>query len=164
MKAIVYTTNAGSSERYAKMLSDRAEIPAMTLAEAKKRLAKGDEVICIGWVMANSVKGYRDAAKRFTVRAVCAVGMCPAGTMDAAIRQANGIPENIPLFTLEGNLRPGELHGLYKILIGMMLHGLEGNRKRSADEEKLLGLMTGGEDRVRSGMLDGVIEWFENNK
>ena len=65
MKAIVYTTNAGSSERYAKMLSDRAEIPAMTLAEAKKRLAKGDEVICIGWVMANSVKGYRDAAKRF---------------------------------------------------------------------------------------------------
>ena len=164
MKAIVYTTNAGSSERYAKMLSDRAEIPAMTFAEAKKRLAKADEVICIGWVMANSVKGYRDAAKRFTVRAVCAVGMCPAGTMDAAIRQANGIPENTPLFTLEGNLRPGELHGLYKILIGMMLHGLEGNKKRSAEEDKMLAIMTGEEDRVRPAMLDGITEWYESNK
>ena len=164
MNAIVYTTNAGNSERYAKMLSERTGLPAMPLSTAKKQLSGGEEIIYIGWVMANTVKGFKDAAKRYNVRAVCAVGMCPAGMMDAAIRQANGIPENMPLFTLEGNLRPNELHGFYKVLIGMMLHGIEGNKKRSAEEEKMLDIMKGEDDRVRPAMLDGITEWYESNK
>ena len=36
MKAIVYTTNAGSTEQYAKLLAQETGLPAYSLAEAKR--------------------------------------------------------------------------------------------------------------------------------
>ena len=37
MNAIIYTTNTGSTERYARLLAERTELPAYSLTEAKKR-------------------------------------------------------------------------------------------------------------------------------
>ena len=82
MNAIIYTTNTGSTERYAKLLAQKTGRTAYSLAEAKKRVFAGAEVIYLGWIMAGSVKGYADAAKRYRVRAVCAVGMGQAGTQN----------------------------------------------------------------------------------
>jgi hypothetical protein len=75
MKAIVYTSKTGSTKRYAEMLSAETGLPAYALDGAGKKLAKGSEIIYMGWIMANSVKGYKKAAGRYAVRAVCAVGM-----------------------------------------------------------------------------------------
>ena len=75
MNAIIYTTNTGSTESYAKLLAQKTGLPAYSLAEAKKQVFAGAEVIYLGWIMAGSVKGYAKAAKRYRVRAVCAVGM-----------------------------------------------------------------------------------------
>ncbi len=36
MKAIVYTTNAGSTEQYAKLLAQETGLPVYSLAEAKR--------------------------------------------------------------------------------------------------------------------------------
>lgn len=60
MNAIIYTTNTGSTERYARLLA----LPAYSLAEAKKQVFARAEVIYLGWIMAGSVKGYAEAAKR----------------------------------------------------------------------------------------------------
>ena len=73
MKAIVYTTNTGSSERYARLLSERTGLPVCSLDEAKRRLPTGAEILYFGWIMAGGIKGYAKAAKRYRVRAVCAV-------------------------------------------------------------------------------------------
>ena len=37
MNAVVYTTNTGSTERYAKLLAHETALPAYSLAEAKKK-------------------------------------------------------------------------------------------------------------------------------
>ena len=103
MDAIVYTTNTGSSERYADLLAHETQLPVYSLAEAGGRLRQGAEIIYLGWVMASSVKGYAAAAKRYSVRAVCPVGMGQTGTQTEQIRAKNNIPAEVPVFTLQGN-------------------------------------------------------------
>ena len=64
MNAIIYTTNTGSTERYARLLAQKTGLPAYSLAEAKKQVFAGAEVVYLGWIMAGSVKGYAEAAQR----------------------------------------------------------------------------------------------------
>ena len=68
MKAIVYTTNTGNTERYAKMLGHQIGLPVYSLEDAKKYLEKGTGIIYIGWIMASSIKGYKEADKCFCIR------------------------------------------------------------------------------------------------
>lgn len=87
MNAIIYTTNTGSTECYARLLAQKTGLPVYSLAEAKKRVFAGAEVIYLGWIMAGSVKGYAEAAKRYRVCAVCAVGMGQTGTQADSVRK-----------------------------------------------------------------------------
>ena len=52
MDAIIYTTNTGSTGQYAKLLAQETGLPAYSLAEAKKRVFAGAEVVYLGWIMA----------------------------------------------------------------------------------------------------------------
>ena len=106
MNAIIYTTNTGSTEHYAKLLAQKTGLPVYSLAEAKKRVFAGAEVIFLGWSMAGAVKDYAEAAKRYRVRAVCGVGMGQTGTQTDSVRKKSGISVDIPLVTLQGNFRP----------------------------------------------------------
>ena len=77
MKAIIYTSNTGFTRKYAQMLSDALSIPAYNagLGEDRKSLSKGDEVIYMGWISANKIEGFKKAARRYSVRAVCTCGI-----------------------------------------------------------------------------------------
>ena len=70
MNAIIYTTNTGSTARYAELLARATGLPAYSLAGAKSAVSTGAEVIYLGWIMAGSIKGYAAAARRYRVRAV----------------------------------------------------------------------------------------------
>ena len=48
MDAIIYTTNTGSTGQYAKQLAQETGLPAYSLAEAKKRVFAGAEVVYLG--------------------------------------------------------------------------------------------------------------------
>ena len=52
MEAIVYTSNTGSTARYAKLLGHELGIPVYSAAEAKKTLPAGAGIIYLGWIMA----------------------------------------------------------------------------------------------------------------
>jgi len=56
MKAIVYTGNTGSTERYARLLAEQTGLPVYSLAEGKKAVPAGAEIIDLGWIMAGAVK------------------------------------------------------------------------------------------------------------
>lgn len=75
MNAIIYTTNTGSTEHYAKLLAQKTGLPVYSLAEAKKRVFAGAEVIYLGWIMAGSVKGklLTDEARELLDSAGCEV-------------------------------------------------------------------------------------------
>ena len=59
MKAIVYTSNTGSTARYAKLLGHETGLPVYTSETANRNLPAGAEIIYLGWIMASEIKGYK---------------------------------------------------------------------------------------------------------
>lgn len=86
MRAIVYTSNTGSTEKYAKMLSHQICVPSYSMEEAKTKVKPGAEIIYMGWIMAGKIKGYPEAARKYRIQAVCGVGMGQTGTQLAEVR------------------------------------------------------------------------------
>ena len=168
MNAIIYTTNTGSTERYAKLLAQKTGLPAYSLAEAKKQVFAGAEVIYLGWIMAGSVKGYAEAAKRYRVRAVCGVGMGQTGTQTDSVRKKSSVPVDIPLFTLQGNFDVKKLHGVYRIMMEIMVKtagkGLAEKSDRTTEEDDMLDMMLHGGKRVKTENLSAVLDWYSTRQ
>ena len=101
MKAIIYTSNTGSTAEYAQLLGKELNLPVHSLQQAKNKVLSGSEIIYLGWIMAGGIKGYKEAAKLYKVRAVCGIGMGQTGTQLKEVRDKNAIPQRIPLFTLQ---------------------------------------------------------------
>ena len=102
MRAIVYTSNTGSTAKYAKLLSHQICIPSYSMEEAKTKVKPGAEIIYMGWIMAGKIKGYPEVARKYRIQIVCGVGMGQTGTQLAEVRTKNKVPQRIPLFTLQG--------------------------------------------------------------
>lgn len=166
MKAIIYTTNTGSAEQYAKMLAEETRLPVFSMEEAKSKVEEGSEVIYIGWIMAAQVKGYKNVAKKYKIRAVCAVGMERTGTRTEEIREKTCVPAEIPLFTLQGNFNVKKLHGLYRLMMNMMVKmvtkQLGAKAERTQQENEMLEIMLHGSENVRKENLAEVISWYKN--
>ena len=164
MNAIIYTTNTGSTERYARLLAEQTKLPVYSLAEAKKEVPAGTEVIYLGWIMAGSVKGYADAAKRYPISAVCGVGMGQTGTQTDVVRKKSAIPEDIPLFTLQGNFDVKKLHGIYRPMMEIMVktagRSLAEKKDRTPEEDDMLEMMQRGGERVKAENLSAVLDWY----
>ena len=79
IQAVVYTSNTGSTEQYARLLGQETGLPVCSLTEARKTLSAGTQILYLGWVMAGSIQGYADAARLYRIPMICAVGMEPAG-------------------------------------------------------------------------------------
>ena len=168
MNAIIYTTNTSSTEYYAKLLAQKTGLPVYSLAEAKKRVFAGAEVIYLGWIMAGSVKGYAEAAKRYRVRAVCGIGMGQTGTQTDSVRKKSAIPAGIPLFTLQGNFDVKKLHGVYRLMMEIMVKtagkGLAEKSDRTPEEDDMLDMMLHGGERVKAENLSAVFDWYNTQQ
>lgn len=165
MKAIVFTTNTGYTEKYAGMLGQQINLPVYTLEEAKLVLEREDPIIYLGWIMASGIKGYKEAAKRFDIRMVCAVGMAPTGSQIEEIRSKNQIPLSVEVFSLQGGFDMGKLRGVNKLMMSMMIKTvgkeLSEKKARSLEEEDMLDLMKNGGSRVSIQNLEEPIKWYE---
>ena len=160
---IVYTSNTGYTEKYAKLLGEHLGLPAFS-AEQADSLPEGTEILYLGWLMAGVVKGYKKAAQRFSVAAVCGVGMGPAGSQDSDVRKNNAIPQEVPVFTLQGGFDRTKLHGIYRFMMGVMIKvmgsSLRKKENRTPEEDAMLEMVTNGGDFVDVRQLDGVIAWY----
>ena len=160
---IVYTSNTGYTEKYAKLLGEQLGLPVFSAGQADS-LPEGTEVLYLGWLMAGVVKGYKKAAQRFSVAAVCGVGMGPAGSQDSDVRKNNAIPQEVPVFTLQGGFDRTKLHGIYRFMMGVMIKvmgsSLRKKENRTPEEDAMLEMVTNGGDFVDVRQLDGVIAWY----
>lgn len=165
MNAIVYTSNTGFTAQYAALLGEKLNLPVYSLDAAKEKLAAGTEILYLGWLMAGSVKGYRQAAKRYRIAAVCGVGMGAGGSQLAEIRQGNAIPERIPLFSLQGGFAMGKLHGIYKLMMKIMKNTvgkkLAAKPDKTAEEQDMLELLLHDGSRVSAENLRPVLAWCQ---
>ena len=161
--SIVYTSNTGYTAEYARLLGEKTGLPVYSLDEAEQKLAAGNRVIYLGWLMAGKVQGYKKAAKRYKVQAVCGVGMGGNGSQLREVRKANAIPEKTPLFTLQGGFDLSKLSGVYKLMMTIMVKtagkGLAEKQDRTLDEDVMLEMMTRGGSRVSAENLAEVLAW-----
>lgn len=168
MEAIVYTTNTGSTAQYAQLLGQATGLSVYSSDEAKKTLPAQTEIIYLGWLMASGIVGYQDAAKRYRICAVCAVGMGKTGSQIDGVRKKNGIPADIPLFTLQGNFDVKKLRGVYRIMMGLMVKttgkALEQKADRTPGEEDMLNMLRGDGERVSADYLKDVLDWYDAQK
>ena len=161
MKAIVYISNTGHTAEYAKMLGIKTNLPVYSLKEAAKILENGMEIIYLGWIFANKIKGFKNAAKRYTVSAVLAVGLSDNGTALKEVRKANSMVETMPLFTLQGGMDKTKLRGINKVMIKMLIKGLNAQKERSEKDERMLYLLTHDDSYVSEENLTAFWEWYQ---
>ena len=162
--AIVYTSNTGHTRKYALLLGEQIGLPVYSLDEANAQLSGGSPVIYLGWLHASHVKGYSKAAKRFALCAVCGVGLCDTGTLTDQVRKATSIPEGIPLFTLQGGIDRSRLNGMDKLMISMLTKGLASQKHRSAQDERMLELLSKDENYVSPENLAGLLQWYREEQ
>ena len=159
--AIVYTSNTGHTRQYALLLGKQIGLPVYSLEETNSHLSGGSPVIYLGWVHASHVKGYSAAARRFAVCAVCGVGLCDTGTLIDEIRKASSVPAGVPLFTLQGGIDRSRLKGMDKLLISMLAKGLASQKQRSAQDDRMLELLSRDESHVSPENLSEVLQWYK---
>ena len=92
------------------------------------------------------------------------MGLSQTGTQVEQVREKTHIPNNIPLFTLQGAFHLERLHGAYKLMMQLMVKtagkSLAAKTDRTPEEDDLLAMMTQGGDRVCSGNLQAVLDWY----
>lgn len=167
MKAIVYTSSSGFTKKYAEMLGNNTGLDIYTIEDAKDKLKDGEEIIYMGWMFAGSVKSYKKAAKRYKVKAVCAIGMAPDGQNSIdEIRKRESIPADTPIFYLQGGYAPERLHGIYRIMMSTMsksvIKKLESKTVKTAEDEEVIKMFKYGCDFVSEDKAHPVLEWINS--
>ena len=164
--AIVYTSNTGYTAEYARLLGQGTGLPVYALSEASGKLKSGEAIVYLGWLMAGKVQGYGKAAKRYSICAVCGVGMGATGSQMEDVRKTNALPASLPLFTLQGGFDMAKLHGIYKFMMTVIAKTtgkrLAVKADRTAEEDHMLELLTHGGSCVREEHLKDVLAWYES--
>ena len=164
MDAIVYTSNTGYTEKYAKILGEKTDLPVYSLKDAEKQLPQGRTILYLGWMMAGKIQGYDKAAKRYSVAAVCGVCMGATGGQIEDARKATKLPENLSIFTMQGGFDMKKLRGTYKMMMSVMAKTvgkkLENKTDRTAEEDQMLEMLFHGGDFVREENTEAVMEWY----
>lgn len=115
--------------------------------------------------MASSIKGYRKATKRFHILAACGVGMAETGTHKEEVRKATGLPDELPLFTLQGGFDIDKLHGIYKWMITLMIRNMKKKQEKkktlTSQEDEMINVMLNGGSYVSEDHLAAALEWYE---
>ena len=165
MDAIIYTTNTGSTGQYAKLLAQETGLPAYSLAEAKKRVFAGAEVVYLAgsWpVRSRGVPGLRSAIR-------CALSA--ASAWDKPERRQNSVPEKVRNSSQQFRDSPcketsivKKLHGIYRFMMEIMVKtvgkGLAAKKDRTPEEDDMLDMMLHGGERIKAENLSAILDWY----
>lgn len=168
MRAIVYTSQTGFTQKYAELLAEKVGLPAYPAREAGKQLPRDSEIFYMGWLMAGSVKGLDRAMDRYTIRGAAIVGIAPAGNGDlwTEARINGGTSDGgARIFYLQGGYAPEKLGGLSRFLMKRMCASVAKKLQAKGDalteeDRRMLDLYRNGGDCVREEALEEIVEWF----
>lgn len=168
ISAIVYASNSGYTAEYARMLGQATGLPVNDLRQLHTPQPE-EEVIFLGWLMADRVMGWAKANAYFRVRAVCQVGMSPGGPAAAqARREKLKLPEDIAVFALQGGFDIRRLRGPYRLAMELMCRkikkDLEAKGELSPAQQLTYDMATKGGSAVCPENLQPVIDWYHSVK
>ncbi len=160
-KSVVFSSNTGFTEAYARMLSDEIGVPVFSLKQACRHLQRGDSVFYIGWVKASRIIGLRRASGRFSVAGVASVGLMMDEESLERIKRGNGISDNTPYFALPGGLALDKLHGLDKLLFNLGRKAMaRTSREPGKDNMETYKILTEGVSFVDKKHLKPIINAY----
>lgn len=160
MQAIIFESNTGHTKRYAQMLSNITGIPAYSRKEIPKTVKKHSDIIYMGWILGNGIKGFASVAKRYNVKAVCATGISsPNEKVLETLREQNRISDDVKLFYLRGGIDISELHGVHALMMKLMKKGLEKSDKLDDGEREMLDILNNSPDFVSEDNLKDIVLW-----
>lgn len=166
MKAIVYRSNTGFTEKYARLLGERLDLSVFSLDEAVLSLSRKDRVIYMGWLMAGRVIGLKRAMLRFTICAVCGVGMSETDQTESMKKKHKKC--TAPMFYLQGGFDMTKLHGIYRLMMRIMekvVRGSAGKKDaKAAESGKMIDVLENGGDFVSAEKLSDVVKWARDSK
>lgn len=166
MITIVYNSNAGHSMEYAKLLARELDFPVYSLTEAKKYINKKDKIIFITWIRANDPHKLKNVLKKYTLCALCTVGMTQNKiSQDDIINKYN---ISVPVYYLPGGFDIERLKGLYKIMMTSMKDNmskkLQNKESLNPDELLIAQTIVEGRNFVSREYLEDIIMKFKNEK
>lgn len=170
MKAIVYKSQTGFTERYAKVLAEKTGVPAYPLKQAGKYLRKNDEIFYMGWLMAGRTSGLDSVWQKYTVRGVAIVGMSPGGNgglWDLACKNGGFSDGGAPVFYLQGGYAPERLKGLHKLLMKPLANSVVAEirskeHKATESEVAMMNMFLHGGDCFDENKLEPIVQWFQS--
>ena len=166
IEAIVYTSNTGNTGQYAQMLAASTGLPVYSAKDAETALSQGASVIYMGWIRASVIVGYREAAARYAIVCVLAVGMGETGGQLVELRRKNGLAESLPLFTMQGGLFPSKLRGMNAFMINFSrrkaIKVLKAERKRTEAQNAMLIMLSKGASFVQEKHLQKPLFWLQS--
>lgn len=158
IKAIVYNSSTGHTSRYAKMLSEKLDIPCYTIKDANGKLNSNDEIIYLSWVCANMITGINKIKNKYNVRCYGAVGLYTKSEENTNnLIKTNNIDK--PLFYLQGGLDYNKLNWLKTKILHMVGKHLE--KENSNQSTQLAKIFESGADFVTEENLKEIIEFLE---
>ena len=162
---IVYKSNTGYTEQYAKLLSEQLGLPCYKLGSVPE-CHKGREVIFLGWLFAGNIVGYKAAAKKYALRCVCGVGMGPpTPELVPGFRAKMGIPQSTAVFYLQGGFDINKLKGPMKLIMKVkckeIASRLNVRAELSPEEEATLRMTQSGASCVSKENLAEVVAWYK---
>lgn len=162
---IVYTSKTGHTRQYAEMLAKSSGLKAFPLEEAEGTLARGEEVLYMGWLMAGHISGLDRAVRRWSVKAVCGVGMSPASdSVLTAMASSNHAP-NAAAFYLQGGWQPEKVGWFQRRMVNAVTRSirteLQQKTRRTPEEQAYLDMLLKGGSFVAFQNLKPVQKWLE---
>lgn len=161
---IVYKSNTGFTKEYAELLARAEKMKVCELTQAS--LGKEDEVLYMGPLMAGHIEGIDQAVKRFTVKAVCGVGMSPPGTQVlTTLSKANYVP-NAPIFYLQGGWAPKKVGWMKRRMVNLVTKSTrerlqDKGSRRTPEEQAQLDMLLKGGSFVAVRNLDTIRSWLK---
>ena len=163
---IVYASNSGFTEQYAKILMRELDVPAYKVDEIPE-VHHGHDAVYLGWIMAGSIYGYKKAAKLVNVVCAAGTGMNPeTPEMPEKLRAKMQIPAEVPVFYMQGGYDEKKLHGPYKLAMKAITAGIRKKMESEHTPEELKDdptykMVTGGYSVVSKERLAPVLAYLK---
>lgn len=161
IKAIVYKSNTGHTMQYAKMLSEKLNIPRFTIEEEKTNLQKQEEIVYFGWVCATKICGLRKVKNRYSIKCYGAVGLFPTDeNYIKNLKEANKLDKD--LFYMQGGLDYTKLKGIKRKILQLLGNAMEKDNK--PENQEMIKIFKNGANFVSEKNLEHMIQFLNSKK
>jgi flavodoxin len=155
---IIYNSNTGHTERYAKMLADKLHIECIKLKDYKET---DEQIIYLGWIFASNIKGYRQIKNNHNIICTIAVGMNQVSDKNnEQLIKTNNITTKF--FYLQGGIDYSKLKGINKLIIKMV--GKKVAKDNKPEDKKMIEVFKNGGNFINENNIDEIVLFINNFK